>query len=363
MNKSKLTKMYGLCLALVILAPGCRPGSGLEFGEAFHAGAVFSDRVATVRHVFHIANSTSSEINILDKRCSCRCTRSELGKTRLKPGEKTWLLLEVNTPRNLAGIKVSCTLETDYERQKEWPYTLSFYSYPRLSVEPSSVSLSDSRKSAQIRVYQYSEDASDFGPVPVTVSKPSKVSVKINGQPTIDTVRGPAKRATFLADIALADTPERFGDKFETTVSFRSSKDAHASCLVIYQKGLYIKSIPSVAHFGTVDSDDKKLSLLVSSQDRTEFRLIGCRVEGTPDVLRVEGEIGDDCHEKSWHILTLKISRRGIPGHQRAANGRVILTTDAPRQPELAVPWAAIFREGSSPSVSNPGDRIPQPEQ
>jgi hypothetical protein len=101
--------------------------------------AVFAEDVGTLTHEFLVINDTASTIRFREVGHSCACSKVELERTEVRPGEKTLLRMEINL-RNRSGQQ-SFSSQLASNSELTWSCSLRIVIYKRLAVVPQLLNL------------------------------------------------------------------------------------------------------------------------------------------------------------------------------------------------------------------------------
>lgn len=102
---------------------------------------VFVEGSDPVVYELPVANTGRRPLRILDIQPSCACSKVELPKKELQPGERTTLRLESNLRQRVGPVRLSCRLITDDADQPDWLYGVTTVLHQAAAFAPTALSL------------------------------------------------------------------------------------------------------------------------------------------------------------------------------------------------------------------------------
>lgn len=122
-------------VAMVLLQDTIGTSGRPDLGETFHAGQVFASIDPTITHVFHVKNRSYRVLKVLEKKCSCSCTATDLSAQAIQPGDHATLTMSVRLPHNhVENSNTRCELVFDDGTSRT--YTIAYETFPRVLVTP-----------------------------------------------------------------------------------------------------------------------------------------------------------------------------------------------------------------------------------
>ena len=333
----------------LLLSLGCNARHDFKDERTFDGGGRIASNYSTVTHTFKVQNSTKKTVKVLDVKKSCTCTKADLSKNELLPGEETTLTLSVSKPPTFLQWSVQCTLITDDDSEAEWTYTLSYRSYAPVRFDHDSIDLGEissavdssrsnlNRSTAWLEFYSPVEEDGDSLE---SLNAPSPLHVEVVGKALVDTIEsGRIRRTRLPIGIDLAGSIDNPSGRHAATVDAKTRLGYSASMVGTWLESTPISASPETIFFGKVTGAQGSTSRNVSitSTDGRPFRILA--IEAEADRASVQAEAWDR-ENKPMHVVALNYSRRGST--QRFLSGAMILKTDHPAAPRVRVVWSAI---------------------
>ena len=346
-------------VASLCLLAGCSTRPAGPPGESFDAGPTFAARTPVVKHTFQVTNTTGRTVRILDESHTCTCTKVDLERRTLKPGETVGLTMTVNVPQGYSKLDLGSAVQTDHPGFPVWRYQLRFESFPTVRIVPDRINLGSidsggSGGQGEAHVEVYAPAGADL-PRLKGVTAGEGVTAVLGRDPTFDVLENGVRRARYPVEIALDGAPRSDGLSYrELTVGTASGLPA--SAMIVWSCTLPVRCSPPQVHFGMVAAGDlpKAADVLIASPGGVAFKVKSS--DGGSDLVRVDDlDAGNETSSK--HRIKLTLSALGAEPSQ-ALSGSVRLRTDLPEMPEVLVPWSAFPRrageglQGTNAAVS-----------
>lgn len=316
-----------------------------------------------ISHRFRVINQTSKTISVHKIDVSCICTKSELGKFTLVPGEETFLLVEMHLSQAVTDRTVACTLRTDCAERPNWKYRLRLQTFPAVTIEPSVLNLGKleadqggQTNSTPLRVLTFGR-AGELPPDVQSISCPdTRVTLR-----HIDTTRQEITDTGVAAVehvYSVRVLPSKVPGVQVAPISVCLTDKKTATGKVAWECLGSITAVPSFAHFGTVVAKGSSHScqlLLRSHSDRPISVKRVRTVESNPVVSIVGNVLKDDQNADlpkandeatpSQSPVRLELTLTLTNGStSRALTGVLAIMLDSPEETELLVPWSAFVQ-------------------
>ena len=133
-----LLGMAGAAFWMGRQGPSSATGSPAPSETVVRLPPVFAKDARVLQHDFLVENGTSDSLEIKDVQQSCACSKAELGKKQLAPGEKTILHVEADLHNAKGPQRLTCTLFLD-NRIPFHSYTLETTAYPTVQFSVSTL--------------------------------------------------------------------------------------------------------------------------------------------------------------------------------------------------------------------------------
>ncbi len=341
-------------LIVLALSGGCTPRGDTQPGERFDAGALFARYTPRLTHVFKVRNTLDRPVRILGEQHSCSCTKVNLAKVELQPGEATNLEMSVDIIDGYSKSSLQCQVQTDHPKFKEWTYQLAFATYPRATVAPNRVLLreavesqSDEKSStrpAEIAGETWLETFAPAGrdlPAPDTLESPDGLLINLDRNPVRDVLPDAVQRARYHLRISVPARASISASGGQSRAfKVRLSQGAIAGATVVWTNHTGVECHPSRVHFGYLSSASppKSTRLVVRSDDGSPFRVLG--FESTDPMVALAGTFPNKPAAEHWLELSLRPKSETSTS---VRSGSVRLKTDRKPVSSIEVPWSVFF--------------------
>jgi hypothetical protein len=330
-------------------------------GEVYDAGAVFADATPQLTHRFLIKNTTGIPVTFRSESHSCSCTKVQIDKMALAPGEETALTMSVDVPQGFSSREVDCTIATDHSEHPEWPYYMRFRSFPRARIVPDRIDLgtysprtsggSESSASdidkppVEAWLELFSPKGGEETGVPRVVGPSEELSIELDRSARIDDLADGVRRTRYRLRVSVND-PARSLGTFTRPFRVKTGHGEEATAMAIWKSEGPFTYTPRQVHFGMIRPGEppKTQRLLIRSRNGERFR-ISSMDSGSPYLgIHEVGDQSPDRHGPRGPLileLTLSVPEDGAGPF---LSGVIRIGTDSTPPSELLIPWSAFLR-------------------
>ncbi len=357
-----------LCVSFSSFA-GCGRGiSATAPGGLYEAGPIFTESVNQFRHTFSVVNTTGNTVKIMGVTTTCGCTTARLGKHDLAPGEATELELTSNTLKGSYGkASLSCTLNTDHERFRQWTYTVRYDNIPHLAVSPTHHDLGILPKSTPSARWK---PRTPYTPVSFTVDvfardrdvdvadlqSPLAEGFIVDLEPTSssrDIGKGIHHRR-FELRVALKEPIDGATGTFSRSIPIVAADGTKRFASVSWTSEAPVSAAPSAIHFGAVSLGGRVTTspkrLVLRSTDGVAFRILA--VDSSPEThgtVRLADGTASDVERTSHDIALVYSLPKGRS--DQMYTGRIRIRTNRTDHPVVSIPWSAFVGRSTTGEV------------
>jgi hypothetical protein len=322
-------------------------------------GAVLVDGVNgtnVVNHTFTVSNRSRRTIHFLEKECSCQCSKTDLARNVLKPGESTQFSIEANLAETVADLHLQCNLITDDPGRPSWPYIIKLRSYPRFSWNEQSWNLGKiivSHDSANVsRSYSlttYSTAESTPPRISSLESDPPLISECVSSATLNTLYAGTIRQRDSVIQLSI-QPPSKHPDSLEfgfrnQVLKIRLTDGSEISKLVTWEWIPPLIAVPSQIHFCINGNQSGKQALVIKHMRDVPFRIVNVHGDG----MSLESSPDDTKESRSSHTLTCSLIPGLIDRVAQFTSGTFKVMTDLDACRELSIRWSAWKQSGSSP--------------
>jgi hypothetical protein len=317
--------------------------------ESFDAGAEFADKRPIVEHTFHIVNNKPYLLTIVQQGCTCSCTRTDVTRKVLQPGEATDMRMAVRVPHAYTG-KTSVRCEVKFDDGSSKQYTLSYEAFPRIHVDRNIINFEtiaatalasgNRQESATVSVDLFAAPDERL-PTLASVECPEDFQVDLKESPIVDRVSGLyRKRYTARVTPRMEELRNKPGGTVTEILQFRADNGASTFATLTWRVAAKYTLTPSVVFFGTVapDTEARTFRSLLASRNDEPIRIASIATD-SPDII-VHSEVTEN---PKLAVLRFSLASKKLQkGGAIAGAVRVILADDDATT--LNIPWSAVLR-------------------
>ena len=281
-------------------------------------------------------------VRIKELKRSCVCTSAEISKWELSPGEAADLRLDVKIAEVFNSWDVSCSVVTDIPGESNWPFTLSYRTYPHVRFTDGSVRLRESTESGSafprrlkgetwLETYELADSESQEVTL---VRSQGPIVVELESGPAIDLIEaGRIRRRRQRVGVALDAQPgytSPGGVQAQTIVATEAHQHT-ASTVATWSIASALSVTPSRMSFGLVHlaTSPSLKRVFIKSRDGRNFRLLAANNS------RREIEVrGVPSANQSTHAVEVAFCAASKTAARQFVAGEIILITDHPNAPE-----------------------------
>lgn len=326
-------------VAILILCAGCSSNNWLD-DQTVDLGdrLISTEEKKPVTYSFQIRNPRNRPLKIEQESVSCGCTKAELDRSSIGPGEVAQLNFSVDPSNQSRNHMVYANVRTDDTDRPLIKYTLTWNALSRLataSPDPVAIQIPKSgsvQSAIEFRAYQQ-QDSPDAA-LAVTSTTPLIRVLSVTPEPG-------AIRPSGLKEL-------RYKALIETSSSRPLSSVSQMQWLTASIKGRYqcrvplhvkeylpIKVSPANVYLRT---QDDVMGARIALQSSTRFRVLEASV--TPAKWKCDFVLPDDASDSQ----EIEIRVQGDSVDSGALSGQLLLRLDHADQPEISVPLSGYLR-------------------
>lgn len=291
-----------------------------------------------IAHDFPIENDLDRPICFTKVRSSCGCSKAKLGTTRLQPGEKTTLHVEVAFGKQGGTRRVSSLLENDVE--EPWLCILDAKAYPWLQFEKdlnhTSFGTLEPGEGATKSIEMHTHARVGGTPPVVSAVKARSEEVEVSVLDCGDVAhpdRVPTRR--FLLTLRLAPQYKSGNHTSGVDVTYEGHQVRGKEKLTLAWEVRNIYEVsPKRIHAVFARADPIEKTVTVRRADGRHLRVLGVSSSCPQiDARRLQSGASDQ-----QQVLVCIHPR----GDREALYGEILITTDDPVQPEIRLAASAV---------------------
>lgn len=302
-------------------------------------GPVFSDEVPEIKHSFPVKNTTSATIHVLRMDHSCACSKVDLGKRELDPGEETVLAMQVDLRDKTGPQRLTCDLYFDSGIVMR--YAMKAVAHHRIAFVPSVLHFGQvdpgQATTSEASLIVQSRSGSDLPQVLSAISNCDQLKVsRVDPQGTEENGVTAMRNRFQLSLTPTCDTGSH--NCMVITRYHWRGKEREANLWITWTVRRHIEATPMRVFFAKraeSDSAHVRVVRLKSIGDRS-FEIL--RISATDSQIA-----GTTCLRRLATVHEVRIEVTPSDRSQPVV-GDLIIDTDHPMQPKLTIPVTALAR-------------------
>jgi hypothetical protein len=328
-------------------------------GATYHAGYIFADKQAKIRHTFVVTNDNSTPVKILRVERTCGCASFKLEKFELEPGEATALRVDVDVPTGYMPKIATCILKTDHPKFRDWLYTVQFIALPFAVADPEVLNLGrfgfNERNKADVKHVNLDL----FGDSKVTLTAdqfrvPEEVELEIDPDPETRELQRGVWNTRYQLSIKLNEKGRKGLDHdpqlgvVAKSIRLSAGGSRRWAYSVFWQVDAPLAPRPSFLSFGDLDDEgeDHARHVTISSSAGKNFKILSAKNSSSD--ITIEAEY-DASNESPSHQLKLRALKKEGSSKARFLAGVIQVHTSCELQPAIELHWSAIMGRSVEP--------------
>lgn len=337
--KAKMLAEHLLAPLLCVVLTGCNVDSvRVLMGEEFDFGPIFPEETSKLTHTFKVKNTSTKSLSITGIEKSCTCTKAEIDKRKLIPGETADLILEVDTRKVANQWRVSCTLTTDHPVQTEWTYALTYRTYMQMKFADDLLVLSgNSNKSVdrktQLEIYRKTQDPKDSikevisgNSIDAIVEKDSLTQLVENGQ---------VIKESYNILVRLRETRKVVNGQQTERLQVLSALGKSAGTVISWNEAGGISIDPPKIFLNARKTEHQKKKVSITMKNNNKMQVKNLLFDSSVIAVKV-------LNDNSMLGCALEISANDSKDETKFRSGEIRVITEDKSTPEIVIPWTML---------------------